>query len=105
MAITTKISNGVEFTEVTGSVFHALFEPEQAADLIARSSLMNGLTDYIDRHGLTQTEAAERMGTSQPRISLLKRGQINEFTADSLLRMAARAGLTVSIALSEPEPA
>jgi predicted XRE-type DNA-binding protein len=99
--VTKHTHNGVDFHTVEGSVFYALFEPEEAADLTARSELMAALKRYIDEKGLTQTQAAERMGTSQPRISALKSGKIGEFTIDALVRMAGRAGLSVSIALAE----
>ena len=86
-----------------GSVFYGLHEPEEAVGLVLRSQLMHGLTDYIKRHGLTRSQAAMRMGESEARIEHLERGQISKLPADSLLRMTARAGLTLRVELSDSD--
>lgn len=84
--------------KVYESVWDAL-EPDLAMreNLKLRSSLMLALKRYIQRQGLTQTEAARLFGVSQPRISNLIYGKINAFGLDLLVKMAASAGLRVSM--------
>lgn len=83
-----------------GSAFDALFEPEQAANLKVRAALMRRLERFIEDHGLTQEEAAERFGTSQPRVSDLLNGNISKFTIDALLNMCTQAGIEVEVRFS-----
>ena len=72
------------------SVWDAIEDtPQAAASMKARSSLMMELSSYIEKHGLTQAQAADLLGVSQPRVSDLMRGKINLFSLDMLLNMAA----------------
>jgi len=84
--------------KVYESVWDAL-EPDLAMreNLKLRSELMVALTRHIESEGLTQTEAARLFGVSQPRISNLIHGKINAFGLDLLVKMAASAGLRVSM--------
>lgn len=76
-------------------------DPAVAENLKLRSSLMLALKRFIEREGLTQTEAAEVFGVSQPRISNLVHGKINSFGLDLLVRMATTAGLRVSMRIEK----
>jgi predicted XRE-type DNA-binding protein len=58
---------------------------------------MMALSDYIEAHELTQEQAAEVFGVTQPRVSDLVRGQIDLFSIDTLVKMAAAAGLKVKL--------
>jgi predicted XRE-type DNA-binding protein len=49
---------------------------------------------------MTQTEAAAVLGVTQARVSDLKRGKINQFSLDLLIRLAARAGLHPKVRLA-----
>ena len=89
-------------TPPDGNVFSDLgFAPGEARNLLLRSKLMVVAKRFIEARGLTQTEAAGVMGTSQPRISELVRGKIDQFTIDSLVNMLATAGVEVDIALPD----
>ena len=80
------------------SVWDAIEDtPQQAASMRARSELMMCLTEIIRERGMTQGEAAALFGVTQPRISDLTRGKINLFAIDTLVNMAAAAGLNVEI--------
>jgi predicted XRE-type DNA-binding protein len=50
--------------------------------------------------GLTQTAAASELGITQARVSDIKRGRIESFSLDLLVRLAARAGLRPRIKLA-----
>ncbi|TAL87326.1 MAG: helix-turn-helix domain-containing protein [Rhodanobacter sp.] len=48
---------------------------------------------------MTQTEAAKTLGITQARVSDIKRGKINQFSLDLLVKVAARAGLQPHLTL------
>lgn len=67
------------------------------------SEIMDIVEDHITQSGWTQTQAAERLGVTQPRISDLMRGKISLFSIDALVMMAGKAGLQLSIGLKPPK--
>ncbi len=71
--------------------------PAAAANMTARSDLMIVLEQTIRGWGLTQAEAAKRLGITQPRLNDLLRGRIGKFSLDALMNMAAAAGLEVRV--------
>ena len=76
-------------------------DPAVAENLKLRSALMLELERYIKREKWTQAEAAKRLGVTQPRISNLMRGKINAFSLDHLVKMAASAGLRITLKLKK----
>ena len=79
--------------------------PQQAASMRARSELMMNLTEVIRERGITQGDAAALFGVTQPRVSDLMRGKINLFSLDTLIDMAATAGMSPTVKVSKPKPA
>ncbi len=77
--------------------------PQQAASMRARSELMMSLSEIIRERGMTQSEAAALFGVTQPRISDLMRGKINLFSLDTLIDMAATAGMSPTVKVSKPK--
>lgn len=77
--------------------------PQAAASMKARSTLLMELANVIQQRGMTQAEAAELFGVTQPRISDLMRGKINLFSLDMLMNMAATAGMSPVVKLSKPK--
>ena len=75
--------------------------PEEAENMKLRSSLMLALKNYLVRANISQAQAAQLFGVTQPRISDLMRGKINLFALDALVNMAAAAGLHVEIRILE----
>jgi predicted XRE-type DNA-binding protein len=73
--------------------------PEEAANLDARSELMDQIEVLIKKNRWTQAEAAKRCGVSQPRINDLLRGRISRFSLDALVNIAAALGRKVKIRL------
>ena len=82
------------------SVFFDLFPEAEAEALEIRSALLVGLERWLDNCDMTQTEAAKLLGITQARVSDLKRGKINLFSLDLLIRLAARAGLRPRLKLA-----
>ncbi len=80
------------------NVFDALFDdPVVAQNLKIRSELMIQLERGIAERGITQKQAAELLGVSQPRVSDLLKGKIEKFSIDMLVNMLASLGKKVTI--------
>jgi predicted XRE-type DNA-binding protein len=75
--------------------------PAQAENMKLRSALMMALKERIDHEGLSQSQAAKLFGVTQPRISDLTRGKIELFGLDTLVNMAAAAGLRIEMRVME----
>jgi predicted XRE-type DNA-binding protein len=75
------------------------FPPHEAENLKIRSDLMSEIQRLIA--GMTQADAAARLGVSQPRISELVRDQIDRFTIDSLVNMLARGGMRMRVSFTK----
>lgn len=91
-------------TRSSGNVFADLgFDKEEAQHLQIRSTLMIAIQRIIDERQLTQAQAADVFGVTQPRISDLVRGKIELFSIDMLITMLARAGMHLQIVLSPIE--
>ena len=85
-------------TPADGNIFEDIgFPPGEARNLKIRSMLMLTAKRFIEDRDLTQAEAAQLMGVSQPRISDLVRGRIGQFTIDSLINMLTNAGVPVEV--------
>ena len=90
----------VKIRRSSGNVFRDLgFAAEEATNLKIRSDLMIRLSKLIEARGLTQAQAAELFGVTQPRISDLVRGKIDRFSIDTLIAMLGHAGVRVQIVL------
>jgi predicted XRE-type DNA-binding protein len=76
--------------------------PADAANMKARSDVMIAIRDVVDKWDVTQTEAAKRLGITQPRLNDLVRGRIDKFSLDALMNLAARAGLSVRVKVVRP---
>lgn len=74
---------------------------EEAENMKLRSALMLALKEHIKKVKLTQSEAAKLFGVTQPRISDLMRGKISVFGLESLVNMAAAAGMRVEMHVRE----
>lgn len=80
------------------NVFEDLgFEAEEALNLKVRADLMLDLRSYIQNQGWTQTEAAEFLGETQPRISNLMQGDISRFSVDKLINLLGKVGMEVRV--------
>ena len=71
--------------------------PSEAASMKARAELMNTIIELVRKQGLTQAEAAKRLGVTQPRVSDLMRGKVDLFSLDTLVDMLALAGRRVEL--------
>ena len=89
-------------TQRFDSVWDAIEDtPGEAENMKARSALMIALAEHVKQAGLTQADAARRLGVTQPRVSDLMRGKIDLFSIDMLVNMLAAAGLRVRLQIEQ----
>lgn len=80
------------------SIWDALEDdPVRRENLKLRSEIMITISETIKERGLKQHDAASLLHISQPRISALLTGKIDEFRLGTLVDLAHRLGLHVSI--------
>ena len=93
--------NDTRITRSSGNVFIDLgFDSAEAEVMALRVEVMVRLRKQLESEGLTQTQAAKRLGITQPRVSALLKGAWKEFSLDMLLTLAARAGLHPKLRLA-----
>ncbi len=90
-----------EYEVSSGNVFAdlGLNAPEE---LIARAKLLNDVGSLIKASKLSQDEIAQKLGISQPKVSLLVSGRLSAFSTDSLLHYLSLLGCNVMIRVSKP---
>jgi predicted XRE-type DNA-binding protein len=69
---------------------------------LLKAGLVTKIRDIIAASELTQAEAAERMGLSQPDVSRLLRGQFRDVSVERLMRMLTKMGYDVDIVVRAP---
>jgi predicted XRE-type DNA-binding protein len=84
------------------NVFHDLGFPEvEAQNLLLRGDLVIHIRKVIDKLGITQAEAANRAGITQPRMNDLVKNRTHKFTLDALVNIAAQLGYSVKLSLKK----
>ena len=68
-----------------------------SAKLAIKASLMAELAEWIQAESLKQSEAAEILGVTRPRVSDVVNGKSVKFTIDALVDMLARTGKQVQL--------
>ena len=96
----TSDHKATRITSAGRSAFKDLFSAEEAAELEIRATLLRGLQDWLTDSGKTQAVIARQLNITQARVSDLKRGKINSFSLDLLVKLAARAGLQPRVELA-----
>jgi len=82
----------------SGNVFRDLgFSSGEAAELAAKSALIDAISDTIEKRELTQKEAAKLCGTDQPTLSKVLRGRMESVTIDRLASWLTALGRNVEI--------
>lgn len=94
-------ANSITITEGSGNVFVDLgFDRAEAEVMKLRAEVMIRTTQQLKAQGWTQAEAARQLGITQPRVSRLIKGKVEDFSLDMLLTLAARAGLRPELRLA-----
>jgi predicted XRE-type DNA-binding protein len=64
-----------------------------------KEQLMTELSTWIEQHHLKQSEAAEILMVSRPRVSDVVNKKTARFTIDTLAEMMSRVGKPVTLAI------
>jgi predicted XRE-type DNA-binding protein len=82
--------------EGSGNVYADLGLPE-AADMLVKAQLAMKIGEIIKRRHLTQIQAADVLGMTQPKLSNMLRGQFRGISESKMLDCLARLGRDVKI--------
>lgn len=89
----------------TGNVFRDIgFSAAEAAELSAKSALIDAIAETIKRRKLTQKHAAALTGTDQPTLSKVLRGRMESLTIDRLANWLIALGGSVEIRVRPYDP-
>ena len=91
-----RIIDGIEVEIGSGNVFADLGLPD-ADKLKIKSGLVIEITKAVRKLGLTQDEAARRMGISQPKVSGMLRGDFANLSERKLMDCLNRLGYDIEI--------
>lgn len=91
-----RVVNGIEVEVSSGNVFRDLGLPN-ADQLKIKSGLAIEITRAVRRLGLTQQEAASRIGISQAKVSGLMRGDFSNLSESKLMECLNRLGYDIEI--------
>ena len=83
------------------SVWDALEDdPIIAENMKLRSMLLIAITKNIESRNINQTETAKLLEITQPRVSALLKGKIEDFRLDTLVNIAHRSGLHIDLKIA-----
>jgi predicted XRE-type DNA-binding protein len=91
-----RIIDGIEVEIGSGNVFADLGLPD-ADKFKIKSGLVIEITKAVRKLGLTQDEAARRMGISQPKVSGMLRGDFANLSERKLMDCLNRLGYDIEI--------
>ena len=86
----------LEYKVGSGNVYEDLGLP-QSDSLLTKSQLAFRICDILREEDLTQEQAANKLGVSQPKISALVNGQLQGFSIERLIRFLNALGRDVTI--------
>lgn len=90
-----------DFHVTKGNIFEDL-GLENSDELLVKTKLMMEVSKLIKASNLTQKEIGERLGISQPKVSMLISGKISAFSNDTLMHYLSLLGCGVEIHLKKP---
>jgi len=93
----TKLKNGTPVIE-TAHPFEGLLNGDER---LAKAKLAAQINDRIKARGITQKEAAELLGITQPEVSNLGKGRLSGFTFDRLYRCLNALDLDIEISVKK----
>jgi predicted XRE-type DNA-binding protein len=91
-----RVIDGVEVQRSSGNVFADLGLPD-ADKLKIKSGLVIEIRKAMHQQGLTQQEAATRMGITQPKVSDMMRGDFSNLSERKLMDCLNRLGYDIEI--------
>ena len=92
----TRLVGGIEVRRGSSNVFADLGLPD-AEKLKIKTGLVIEIRKAMKSRGLTQQEAAKRMGVSQPKVSDMMRGDFSNLSERKLMDCLTRLGYDIEI--------
>ena len=92
----SRLMDGVEVQRSSGNVFSDLDLPD-ADKLKIKTGLVIEIRKAMRSLGLTQQEAAKRMGITQPKVSDMMRGDFTNLSERKLMDCLTRLGYDIEI--------
>jgi len=92
----------VTLEESSGNVFADL-GLENANDLLVKADLAHAINNQIRARGLTQVQAADLTGLTQPEISKIARMRTDGFSQERMQNVLRHLGIDVEIRLHQRE--
>jgi predicted XRE-type DNA-binding protein len=71
--------------------------PEWAANMLRRAELLVAIRAVVETWGQYREGAADRLGVTRSRLNDLRHGRLDKFSVDSLITLAERVGLVVTV--------
>jgi len=99
-----KAKNMIEIEEGTGNIYQDLGVPD-AEQMRVKAALAAKIGVIIKHRHLTQTQAAELLGMTQPKLSCLLRGQFRGISESKMIDCLNRLGRDVEIVVRRPSRA
>jgi len=93
-----RVVEGVEVRRSSGNVYADLGLPD-ADKLKIKTGLVIEIRKAMRSLGLTQQEAASRMGISQPKVSDMMRGDFSNLSERKLMDCLTRLGYDIEISV------
>jgi predicted XRE-type DNA-binding protein len=87
--------------EASSTNVYADIESVDASDMLIKARLAARIGQDIQKRGLTQSQAAELLGISRPKLSGMLRGQFRGISESKMLDCLALLGHRVQIVISE----
>jgi predicted XRE-type DNA-binding protein len=91
-----RLIDGIEVQRSSGNVYADLGLPD-AGKLKIKTGLVVEIRKAMHRLGLTQQEAAKRMGITQPKVSDMMRGDFSNLSERKLMDCLNRLGYDIEI--------
>lgn len=94
-----KSLKGIEYYEGSENIFADVGVPN-SEEALAKAKIAMKIHDIIKKKKLTQAKAAKILKISQPKVSLLLRGRLTDFSLERLLRFLNDLGQNVRISIT-----
>ncbi|MEA3545736.1 MAG: helix-turn-helix transcriptional regulator [Thermodesulfobacteriota bacterium] len=90
----------IKFEESSGNVFTDL-ELSEPDERLAKADLAAKIAQIISKRHLSQSQAAELLGISQPKVSMIMNGRLKNFSMEKLmiLMMALNRDIEIVVKL------
>jgi predicted XRE-type DNA-binding protein len=99
--MTNKETESNSIKRGSSNIFADLGHSDPEAHLL-KAQLVSRIDEIMTDKKLTQVQAAEIMGLSQPDVSRLLRGQFRDVSVERIMRMLTRLGCEVDIVIKVP---